>query len=133
MSHPTLLKKTDSSFTHSTNGLERAASKADRVADNVTEVTEETRAAIAQMVNDVQQIVSRVGPQATEEMRELVDSVRSTAKDLGSEFEEVSDAARTRLHEGAERAREVVRDRPVQSVTVAALLGVALGAFIARR
>lgn len=132
MSHSTLLKHAESA-THSSHGGSRAARQAEALGDNVAAISEEARQALADIMSDVEQIVTRVGPEASAEVRELVEAVRAKAGELGTDIAEAGETASSRIREGAHKAREVVRDRPVQSVLVAAFLGVALGAFIARR
>lgn len=96
-------------------------------------VADQTRVSASEIARDIEALMRKIGPAASAEVRDLLDALKDRASSLGHSVQDVSVRAREQAAHGAEKARDVVRERPLQSIVAALLAGAAIGILLSRR
>lgn len=94
---------------------------------------DQTHASASEIARDIEALMLKIGPAASSEVRDLLATLKDRANSLGHSMQDVSIKAREQAAHGAEKARDVVRERPLQSVIAALLAGAAIGMLLSRR
>jgi ElaB/YqjD/DUF883 family membrane-anchored ribosome-binding protein len=95
-------------------------------------VAEQTRVSASEIAHDIEALVRKIGPAASAEVKDLLATLKERASNLTHSVQDVGLRARDQAMHGAEKARDVVRDRPLQSVVAALLAGAAIGILLSR-
>ena len=95
-------------------------------------VAEQTRVSASEIAHDIEALVRKIGPAASAEVKDLLATLKERASNLTHSVQDVSLKARDQAMHGAEKARDVVRERPLQSVVAALLAGAAIGILLSR-
>jgi ElaB/YqjD/DUF883 family membrane-anchored ribosome-binding protein len=92
----------------------------------------EAKAAINDLLEDFESIFTKLGPVATQEMKGLLETAKRKANAIGENVQELGNEVRQQVFKGAEATRDVVRERPFQMITIAAVAGAVLALLLNR-
>lgn len=90
----------------------------------------EAKAAINDLLEDFESIVAKLGPVATQEIKGLLETAKRKANAIGENVQELGNEVRQQVFKGAEATRDVVRERPFQMITIAAVAGAVLALLL---
>ena len=92
----------------------------------------EAKAAINDLLEDFESIFTKLGPVATQEIKGLLETAKRKANAIGENVQELGSEVRQQVFKGAEATRDVVRERPFQMITIAAVAGAVLALLLNR-
>jgi ElaB/YqjD/DUF883 family membrane-anchored ribosome-binding protein len=95
-------------------------------------MAEQARTSATEIVQDIESLMRKIGPAASAEVKDLLAALKVRASDLSHTVHDAGLKARDRAAHGAEVARDVVRERPLQTVVAALLAGAAIGLLLSR-
>lgn len=122
-----------SSAASNVRGLaEEARSTMQDVSAAAGRAAEQTRTSASEIVHDIEALMRKIGPAASAEVKDLLATLKDRASNLTHSMQDVSLRARDQAVRGAERARDVVRERPLQTMVAALLAGAAIGLLLSR-
>jgi ElaB/YqjD/DUF883 family membrane-anchored ribosome-binding protein len=115
------------------NFMKATQNDLDREYAKVSKSRQAIREELQQLIEDVEELVRRIGDAADPELERLRSKVQSTVASARQAIESRSESPRQRVREVVSAGTAYVYDQPWQVVGIAGLLGIAVGFLVARR
>lgn len=97
------------------------------------EAKKEVKSALNDLLEDVESIMGKLGPAATLEVKDLMQAAKRKASAISESVQELGSEVRSQAFKGAKATRNMIRERPFQTITIAAIAGAILALLIRGR